>query len=81
MDSLTLIGVSIYFIIGWFLSDILTKDDDKEEVVMFTLLFWPIYIVVLVFMFVLVILMVIAVFMTKLINGFRGKGDKPDGAV
>lgn len=80
MDSLTLIGFAVYFTIGWFLSEALNKND-REEVATFTMLFWPVYIIILVAVFVLVILMLIAVFATRLVNGFHDKGDRPDGAV
>lgn len=90
MDLMTILGVTVYFTVGWFLSQWLTKDDDKEEVSVFIFLFWPLLIVMLVGMLILAILMVIAVLVTKLMNPFsceRGesaksnKGDKQDGAV
>ena len=84
MDLMTMLGVTVYFTIGWFLSEWLTKDEDREELAVFTFMFWPVYIVVLVGMLVLVILMVIAVLVTKLMNPFgakRNEGDNQDGAV
>lgn len=81
MEPLTLVITAIYFTIGWILSDVLTNDDNREEVAMFTFLFWPVYIVVVVFMLVITILMLLSVIMAKLVNGFRGKGDDVDGTV
>ena len=80
MDLMTMLGVTVYFTVGWFLSEWLTKDDDREELAVFTFMFWPVYIVVLVGMLVLAILMIISVLVTKLMNPF-GKGDKQDGTV
>lgn len=84
MDLMTMLGVTVYFTIGWFLSEWLTKDEDRDEVAVFTFMFWPVYILVLAGMFVIAILMVIAVLVTKLMNPFgakRDEGDSQDGSV
>ena len=80
MNSLTVIGVAVYFLIGWFLSDFLTKND-SEEMAMFLFMFWPVVIAFILIMIILAGLMLISVLITKLIGIFTNKGDKPDGAV
>lgn len=84
MDLMTMLGVTVYFTIGWFLSEWMTKDEDREEVAVFTFMFWPVYVLVLAVMFIIAILMVISVLVTKLMNPFGAKsdkGDKQDGTV
>lgn len=80
MDSLTVICVAVYFLVGWFLADTMTKND-SEEMATFLFMFWPVVVAFLLLMLILVILMVVAVLITKLIGIFDNKGDKPDGAV
>ena len=80
MNSLTVICVAVYFLIGWFLADVLTKNE-SEEMATFLFMFWPVVIAFLLIMFILLILMLISVLVTKLIGIFDKKGDKPDGAV
>ena len=80
MDIMTVLYVVVYFTVGWFLADWMTKDEDREEVAVFTFMFWPVYILVLAGMFVIAILMVISVLVTKLMNPFN-KGAKQDGTV
>lgn len=84
MDLMTMLGVTVYFTVGWFLSQWLTKEDDKEEVAVFIFMFWPVFILVLVGMFIIAILMVIAVLVTKLMNPFgnrSNRGDNQNGSV
>lgn len=80
MDLMTVLYVVVYFTVGWFLAEWMTKDEDREELTVFTLMFWPVYILVLTGMVLIAVLMVISVLVTKLMNPF-GKGDKSDGAV
>lgn len=78
MDIMTVLGVIVYFTIGWFLADWLNTED-KDEVAVFIFVFWPLMIAFLGMIIVCGLAAIVATLISKLMN--IGKGDKPDGAV
>jgi hypothetical protein len=88
MDIMTGFYVVVYFTIGWFLADWIVDDEkNREELMMFIFLFWPLLIVMLVGMLVLALAMFIAALLSKLLSllGLKlassNKGDKQDGTI
>ena len=88
MDIMTVLGVVVYFTVGWLLADWIIDDEkNREELTMFIFLFWPLLIIMLVGMLVLALAMFIAALMSKLLSllglelARSDKGGGSDGAV
>lgn len=81
MDISTLIGAVIYFMIGWILSDWLNTED-KDEVAMFTFLFWPLMIMFLGMVIVMGLAAIVATLLSKLFGLIcRRLGGNSNGSV
>lgn len=72
MDLVSLLGVAVYFAIGWLLSDLLSKED-SDTVKMFIFVAWPLMFALLAVAMLTVLVMGIIVFVVDLWDRVRGK--------
>lgn len=73
MDIMSVFYVVVYFTIGWFMSDWIIEDEkNREELMMFIFLFWPLLIILLGLMAVICVGFLVSAFISKLLGSFKG---------
>ena len=73
MEWTPLLYASLYFLIGWFLSDLL--GDGQDASTMFIFMFWPLIVALLVLMFIFVICMFIVCVPIAVIKNIKKRRD------